>query len=65
MKAPDAGEIKNEIEEISSRIDTILKTVKKYYPITETEAAGKTSPADKTQQDESTCHFKQKPDQEA
>lgn len=63
MKLTDAGEIKNEIEKISNRIDSILKTVKRYYPIT--EADQETSPAGEAQQDASTCHLKQKPDQEA
>ncbi|MFW5975613.1 MAG: hypothetical protein ACQETG_10795 [Thermodesulfobacteriota bacterium] len=63
MKAPDAMEIKNEIETISTRIDSILKTVKKYYPITGSEP--ETTPAAEAQQDASTCHLKHKPDQEA
>ncbi|MFP4452528.1 MAG: hypothetical protein ACLFNW_08195 [Desulfobacterales bacterium] len=65
MKQPDAAEIKNEIEAISSRIDSILKTVKKYYPVTETEPARETKPAAEEQQEESDCHIKQTPDQEA
>lgn len=64
MKTPDASKIKKEIEEISGRIDNILKTVKKYYPLTETESAGQSSPEEQSKQDESTSRLNQEPDQE-
>ena len=35
MAATDDLEIKDEIEAIADRIDNILKTVKRHYPITE------------------------------
>ncbi|MBS3809205.1 MAG: hypothetical protein KGY38_03495 [Desulfobacterales bacterium] len=63
MKTPDATEIKNEINEISSRIDNIVKTVKQYFPVTEADRQtdGETEP----EQAESTCNHQQKPEQEA
>ncbi|MFW5957544.1 MAG: hypothetical protein ACOCQ0_00135 [Desulfosalsimonas sp.] len=65
MKAPDAAEIKNEIDEISNRIENILKTVKKHYPVSAAETTGETDSGAEAQQENSNCHLKQTPDQEA
>ncbi|MFW6052739.1 MAG: hypothetical protein ACOC8I_02395 [Desulfosalsimonas sp.] len=65
MKAPEADAIKNEIDKISGRIDNILKTVQKYYPVTETETARENNPGSEAQPEKFDCHLKQKPDQEA
>ena len=62
MATPDDLEIKNEIETIAGRIDRILKTVKRHYPITETaQENGETEP----EQGTPACHDNQTPEQEA
>ena len=62
MAAPDDLEIKDEIETIANRIDNIIKTVKRHYPITES-----TKNQNKTESEQSTpaCHDNQTPEQEA